>query len=158
MNITFNKLNFTKTEARVLLILLAVMIAGLGLKLYVNNDTGGTNFDKEKADRIIKRSAGTLVTDTISKESKELTKNDSTETKSKKKSKKGENLAQKSININTASKDVLMQLPGVGKSTAEKIIEYRETQGSFKRIEDIMKIKGIGQKKFDKMKEFIITE
>lgn len=158
MNITFNKLNFTKTEARVLLVLLVVMIAGLGLKLYVNNNTGTANFDKEKADRIIKRSAGTIVTDTISNESNEVTRNDSAETKTKKKSKKGENLAQKSININMASKDLLMQLPGVGKSTAEKIIEYRDTQGSFKRIEDIMKIKGIGQKKFDKMKEFITTE
>lgn len=81
-----------------------------------------------------------------------------TDSKGKTKTKKGENLAEKSININTAAKDQLVQLPGVGNSTADKIIEYRETHGSFKRIEDIMKIKGIGQKKFDKMKAFITVE
>lgn len=58
------------------------------------------------------------------------------------------------ININTASKLELMNLPGVGESTAIKILEYR-THQKFYSPEDIMNIKGIGQKKYEKMQPFI---
>lgn len=58
------------------------------------------------------------------------------------------------ININKASKVQLMKLPGIGEKTADKIILYREQQ-TFQKIEDIMNIKGIGNAKFAKMKEFI---
>ncbi len=158
MNITFNKLNFTKTESRVVLILLAVVIAGLGIKMFVNTLPAETQFDRAKAENIIKRSSGKIVNDSISNVSNSVSQADSTVKKETRKSKKGENLSEKSVNINTASKDLLMQLPGVGKATAEKIIEHRETQGPFKRIEDIMKVKGIGQKKFDKMKIYLTTD
>lgn len=58
------------------------------------------------------------------------------------------------ININVASVQDFMQLPGIGPSTAEKIIEYRR-QHSFATIEDIMNVKGIGEKKFEKMKPYL---
>ena len=48
------------------------------------------------------------------------------------------------ININTADEKELDSLPGVGPSTAKRIIEYRETEGSFQKPEDIKKVKGIG--------------
>ena len=59
------------------------------------------------------------------------------------------------ININTASKEDLMELPGVGESKAEQIISYREKQGLFKCIEDIMSISGIKEGLFEKIKEYI---
>lgn len=59
------------------------------------------------------------------------------------------------ININTADIKELDKLPGIGPSTAQKIIEYREKNGAFKTIEDIMKVKGIGNSKYDKIKEKI---
>lgn len=58
------------------------------------------------------------------------------------------------INLNTATKAELMKLPGVGESTAEKIIEYRTNQ-RFRSPEDIMNIKGIGQKKYEKIAPFL---
>ena len=59
------------------------------------------------------------------------------------------------ININTATKEELMQLKGVGEAKALLIITYREANGGFKEITDLMKIKGIKQKFFDKIKDNI---
>ena len=59
------------------------------------------------------------------------------------------------ININTASAELLQQLSGVGPSTAEKIINYRNENGKFTRIEDIKNVSGIGEKTFEKFKDKI---
>ncbi len=59
------------------------------------------------------------------------------------------------ININKATKEELMTLPGVGASRAESIVQYRKEQGAFKKIEDIMKIAGIKEALFEKIKELI---
>lgn len=61
----------------------------------------------------------------------------------------------KKVNINTATQDELETLPGVGESTAKKIINYRSEVGKFKEIDDIKKVSGIGEAKFKKIKEFI---
>ena len=61
------------------------------------------------------------------------------------------------VNINTATKEELMKIPGIGPKMAEQIIKHREVYGEFKRIEDIMNVKGIGQKKFEKMKNYLTT-
>lgn len=54
------------------------------------------------------------------------------------------------IDINTASVSQLTQLPGIGPSKASAIVDYRMNQGAFEQIEDIMKVKGIGVKTFEK--------
>ncbi len=59
------------------------------------------------------------------------------------------------ISINSASKEELMTLPGIGEKTALKIIEYRKAQ-AFKSIEDIKNVKGIGDKKYEKIKDLIV--
>lgn len=59
------------------------------------------------------------------------------------------------VNINTASQTELETLPGIGPSTALKIINYRKENGKFKSIEDIKKVSGIGDAKFEKIKSFI---
>ena len=59
------------------------------------------------------------------------------------------------VNINTADEKALDTLPGVGPAMAKRIIEYRETEGAFQSIEDIKKIRGIGEAKFAKMKDRI---
>ena len=57
------------------------------------------------------------------------------------------------ININTADEKALDELPGVGPATARKIIEYREENGNFQAPEDLKKIRGIGDAKFEKLKD-----
>ena len=59
------------------------------------------------------------------------------------------------VNINTADEKALDTLPGVGPATAQKIIEYRENEGAFQSPEDIMKVRGIGKAKYEKMKDKI---
>jgi competence protein ComEA len=59
------------------------------------------------------------------------------------------------IDINSAGQDELMRLPGVGAETARRIVEFREQQGPFRRIEDLMKVKGIGEKTFEKLRPSI---
>lgn len=59
------------------------------------------------------------------------------------------------ININTANKERLMKISGVGKTKAEAIISYREKNGDFKKKEDITKVHGIGKATFEKIKDKI---
>ena len=59
------------------------------------------------------------------------------------------------ININKATKEELMTLPGVGESRAESIIQYRNDVGSFQSIEDIMQVSGIKEGLFEKIKDLI---
>jgi competence protein ComEA len=56
------------------------------------------------------------------------------------------------ININTASAVDLETLPGVGAKTAQRIVEYRQKNGPFKKIEDLMNVRGVGEKNFLKLK------
>jgi competence protein ComEA len=59
------------------------------------------------------------------------------------------------ININTASLEELDTLPGIGLATAQKIIDYRDQNGPFQQIEDIMNVSGVGPATFDQIKDLI---
>ena len=59
------------------------------------------------------------------------------------------------VNINDASQTELETLPGIGPSIAQKIIEYRESNGKFNNIEDIQNVRGIGSGKFEDIKKYI---
>ena len=59
------------------------------------------------------------------------------------------------MNINTASAAELITLSGIGEATAAKIIAYREANGAFAAIEDIKLVSGIGEKKFEALRDFI---
>ena len=62
------------------------------------------------------------------------------------------------ININTASADALVALPGIGPTLAQRIVEYRQANGPFSRPEDIKKVKGIGDGIFAEIKDWITVE
>jgi len=66
-----------------------------------------------------------------------------------------ENHADTKININTASLAELDRLAGIGPVIAQRILDYRQQNGSFSKIEDLMQVSGIGQKVFDKIKDQI---
>ncbi len=64
---------------------------------------------------------------------------------------------QRPVNLNTATVTELMQLPRIGQKTAERIIAFRKQHGGFQRPEELMNVKGIGEKSFAKLKPFLAT-
>jgi comEA protein len=171
----FNNLNFTKSETRVVIFISVCLIIGAGYRM-VESVLNGKEapYDFTRSDSVFKVRSEILYRKlSVGKSDSETSSlNDTTgipEDKKKlisvldsidrsginRKIKKGEDLIPAGININTASAAELQKLPGVGKKTAESILEFRSGNSKFNKIEDIMKIKGIGKKKFEKMKDFI---
>ncbi|MFH1846890.1 MAG: helix-hairpin-helix domain-containing protein [Candidatus Omnitrophota bacterium] len=62
------------------------------------------------------------------------------------------------VNINTSRVDELCLIPGVGEKLAKQIIDYRQSKGNYFKKEELLNVKGIGSKKFEKLKEFIKIE
>ena len=60
------------------------------------------------------------------------------------------------VNLNTATQAQLVSLPGIGPKAAQRIIEYRQKNGNFKKPEDLMNVKGIGEKSFLKLKPLVV--
>jgi len=59
------------------------------------------------------------------------------------------------VNLNTATAEQLATIPGVGPKMAERILDYRQKNGGFKKVEDLMNVSGVGEKSFLKMKPLI---
>ncbi len=62
------------------------------------------------------------------------------------------------LNINTATAEELESLPHIGSKTAEKIIQFRDDNGSFRRVEHLMQVRGISEKRFLEVQQFLKTE
>jgi comEA protein len=63
----------------------------------------------------------------------------------------------KPININTANSEELQQVPGIGPATAEKILQMRKSYGAFKSVDDLLSIRGIGKKRLEKMRKYLVV-
>jgi comEA protein len=62
------------------------------------------------------------------------------------------------VDLNAASLEQLQELPGVGPSTAQAIVDFREKSGAFKRPEDLLAIHGISKAKFEKLRPYIVVK
>ena len=158
------KIGFTETETIVILFLTGLFILGFVYVEFIKNDTAEfKHVDYTKQDSLfayysninpefdlddprldsnleIKRQVLEL-SDTFDYVKKDLS-----------------SLTEKSINLNTAGINELVKLPGIGEKTAEKIIQLRSERGKFKRLEELLDVRGIGEVKFNKIKKFLYIE
>ena len=63
----------------------------------------------------------------------------------------------KPLNLNVATADQLAQLPGIGPKTAQSIVDFREKSGPFRRVEDLLAIRGISPKKLEAIRPYVIV-
>ena len=64
-------------------------------------------------------------------------------------------IAEEAIDLNRATAKELTRLPGVGETIAKRIVAFRDEHGPFKRVEDLLKVKGIGEKSFEKIRPHV---
>lgn len=146
--------------SRGLLVLIFLLLLTLTVKEYAssgNEQKFDFKIQDQKFTAEIKASASSVTDSTNSTLTAESTDSSVKKTKNSRKNNKNNKLtiSQKIININTAGIDELITLPGVGPKMAEKILEHRKINGSFKTIEAIRDVKGIGEKKYEKLKDRI---
>jgi len=70
---------------------------------------------------------------------------------------KSKAVSTEKVNLNTATAEQLQTLPGVGPALAKTIIEYRTKTGKFSKIEELLNVKGVGEKKFQQMKNRLVV-
>src|SRR5271170_2517920 len=61
------------------------------------------------------------------------------------------------INLNAATSEELQQVPGIGPATADKILQMRKSYGAFKSVDDLLAIRGIGKKRLEKMRKYLVA-
>jgi comEA protein len=155
-----NRIGFTETEFKVLFFLAVVFFAGLLIKYFNLEKNVYRNFDYRKEDSLFW--SGDSINNNQQTELKVLNEKEKIKnevlglsqtdiTKIQKK----ETLKELSININSADKNDLMNLPGIGEKTAQRIIEFRNKVGKFKSIEDLKEVKGIRNTKLEKIRKYI---
>jgi competence protein ComEA len=66
--------------------------------------------------------------------------------------------AQGVINVNTATQEQLMMMPGIGEKISKNVVAYRQANGPFKSLDDLIKVKGISKKKLDKLRQNFVLE
>ncbi|MFA6469289.1 MAG: ComEA family DNA-binding protein [Bacteroidota bacterium] len=124
---------FTKNEQKVFLFLSVVFLAGAGVKVYKAYAVPSTAFDYRASDSVFTSRSLSLVSGSAGTDS----------------------VRNGKIDLNTATKTELMELPGIGEAMADRILLYREEKGRIKKIDELRKVKGIGEKKFEKLKPHI---
>ena len=154
----FDKFNqtfgFTRQESRVVWFLVLTLIVGMGIRLFKASTSSKPKFDYSASDsEFAARSQVISAQDSLST-GEEGTDSQSNPAATRPSSTTSPKLISKSININTATKDELVQLPGIGEAMAERIILYREENGPFETIDELTNVKGIGKRKLERIASF----
>jgi comEA protein len=134
-------LALTKTERNIILFLVTTMIIGAAIRLYQAAYPVSRQFNYSASDSTF------TVLSAKSEDSLSAVSTSNTN---------GEEYEK--LNINTATEEQLIDLPGIGKVTAERILEYRKETGKFTAIEDLLAIKGISKNKLERLSPMITTQ
>ncbi len=143
------KLGLTKSETGIILFLSFGLLLGGSVKIF-HLDKATQKYDFAESDAFFAAASSKI--DSILAYEEDSLDNSASRTVGAKKT------LDAPVNINAATVDELTALPGVGKVTAQKIVDYRTSYGKFSTVDDLMKVKGIGKKKFEKLKPYVRTE
>ncbi len=134
-------LALTKTERNVILFLATTMLIGAGIRFYQETVPSAPQFNYRASDSTF------AILSTAPEDSAVVVSGI-----------EGSGETSDKLNINTATKLQLMDLPGIGEVTAERILKYREETGKFTAIEDLRAIKGISKNKLERLRPMITTQ
>jgi len=150
LDIFQQRLGFTRNEVKVILFLTGTFLLGLSVRWYTSTPhvpAAAAQFDYAETDReFLERSKKLAELSVAEVRTKPASQNPNA-TKPP--------IPPSSININVATKEQLMQLPGIGEAYAERIILYREDHGPFSSTEDLIKVKGIGPRTLDRLRPYV---
>jgi competence ComEA-like helix-hairpin-helix protein len=158
------KFGFTRTETNVIIFIAGFCLLGVAVNIIKisKNNKAYLEFDYKVQDSLFNAASGDSKSDSVGniKQKKFDSQRELLDFTSGKTQREfsGKALPGNKININTASADELVLIPGVGKATAGRIIQYRARHKKFKKFEELLNVKGIGKAKLNKMKEAIILE
>jgi comEA protein len=142
---------FTRNEIKVILFLTTTFIIGLAIRWYGLHEEpkalSKPQYDYSLEDQEFKERSQKLEK-LISPEGEKL---------SEPRRKSEHTLQPHSININTASKDQLAMLPGIGETYAERIIEYRNGNGPYASVDGLKNVKGIGKHTLERLRPYVIV-
>jgi competence protein ComEA len=130
----------TNTERKVILFLVVTLLAGAGIRLYQATFPSAPQFDYRASDSTF-AALSAAPEDSSSEAVKE-----------------GIGDASGKLNINTATKQQLLDLPGVGEVTADRILTYRAETGKFSDVDELRAIKGMSKKKIENLRPLITTQ
>jgi competence ComEA-like helix-hairpin-helix protein len=136
-----DRLLLTHTERNVILFLAITLLAGAGIRLYQTAFSSAPQVDYSASDSTF-ATLSAVPEDSIAV----ITNSGSPVEKSDK------------LNINTATKEQLLDLPGIGEVTADRIVKYRSETGRFTTINDLRAIKGMSKKKIEHIRSLITTQ
>ena len=130
----------TNTERKVILFLVVVLIAGGGIRLYQAAFSSAQQFDYHASDSTFAALSTTIEDDSVGASNERI------------------GVESSKININTATKQQLLYLPGIGEVTADRILKYRAEAGKFSNVDELSAVKGMSKKKIENLRPLITIQ
>lgn len=163
-------LNFTPQEIKALLFLLIALLVGSGITIYKKHHPGfapelifrqppSNSSERQNQFGPAPKDTESFLQDASAKISKNsMAPRISHQQRENRGSSIHQNLLERKIDLNSASASDLELLPQIGPVLSQRIIDYRKTKGKFQKIEDLMKVSGIGPKTFEKIENLITVK
>jgi len=162
--------SFTPQEIKALLFLLMALVVGSGITIYkrhhrsfapeliLNQSPSGSFENQSQFNEAPKDASHEISKSFIASPISNSQNENGSQDPELRTSSIHENPLKKKIDLNSASASELELLPQIGPALSQRIIDYRKTKGKFQKIEDLMKVSGIGPKTFEKIKDLITVK